>query len=228
RPTASPPSQQEADKSLIDTQQAHQRWGDVEAYQQSLHRFAQDNRSWLTEPHQHLAPTADPASAFATAHRLKGAAANLALLAVERAARQVEGLLSPQPDAATASAPLEALEAAWLDLRCAMQDTLAAIASMLPAPPPTRVEPSAPPPTTTDELSTWQHQAARLRSAFLRGERLDGLLQQFCQTIGPRVPALQLQALEQAVDDFDFEAAAASLDRLIQSLPTTGDEHAAR
>ena len=227
RPLVTPPSPPEHDPRLIDTEQAHQRWGDIAAYQQSLRHFAQDNLSWLTEPHQQPAPT-DTASAAATAHRLKGVAANLALLGVERAARQVEVLLSQHSPAATASAPMTAvaLDAAWFDLRRAMQDTLTLIAHMLPAPAPVHAAPSAPPPTTPNERNNWQHQAARLRSAFLRGERLDELLQQFCHTIRPRVPASQLQALEQAIDDFDFEAAAACLDRLIQSLPTTGDEHA--
>ncbi|MDE2593322.1 MAG: PAS domain S-box protein [Burkholderiales bacterium] len=209
------------DKCLIDTERAHQRWGDVGAYQQSLHRFAQDNMAWAITPGS-VATPADALTAARTAHRLRGAAANLALLAVERAAQQVEGL--PSQPATTAS---PSLDAAWAQLQRAMQETLAAIAHQPPAAPPSPAPQPALPATTTDELSTWRQQADSLRTAFLRGERLDGLLQQFCQTIRPRVPAQPLQALEQAVEDFDFEAAAASLDRLIHSLPATGDEHAA-
>ncbi|MGE5452134.1 MAG: MHYT domain-containing protein [Acidobacteriota bacterium] len=227
QPTSGPTARAElataapVSRSLIDLQQAHRRWGDITAYQQSLRQFAQDHQTWLKAPQAQTLPT-DPTAVFASVHRLKGAAANLALVAVEKAAQQVESAWPP------GGVALAQLPAAWAQLQRAMHDTLAAMAPLMQAADSDASARQTVAPTTEgDDEHDWLDHATRLRDAFSRGERLDSLLHQFCRTIGAQVPASQLQALEHAIDEFDFEAAAACLDRVIQSLPHTGDIHAA-
>jgi len=75
----------------------------------------------------------------------------------------------------------------------------------------------------------WLPQAQRLRPAFQRGESLEPLFTQFCDSVRahPSTEARQaLRALEQANEDFDFERAVLVLDQLTPHLTASRSEHA--
>ena len=223
RPTAPPPPPA---PSGIDLEAGRARWLDDQAYHRALRRFAQDEMTWLTAPEQTACPDTS-LEAQQWAHRLKGAAANLGLNSIARAAHQVEVVCHPMSPSQTSPQ----LPQRWADLRRAMESTLPQIATLVSPlavddqsvqapvdPAPAAARPSS------QQRETWQDQAQRLRAAFQRGEPLDPLFQTFCQSIGPHAPQLTLKALEQALDDFDFEAAIRHLDSLLASLTTSEDE----
>jgi len=217
--TLTDPSAGEA--MLVDVQQGLSRWGDLQPYQQALRRFALEQARWLDTPeHQQSPDTA--ARAQAVAHRLQGAAANLGLMALAQAARRVERCDADTPSTQRGQA--------WHQLRKVLRSTLMAMQDTLPnelqtsggdasdaqAPAPTQ-------PTAADPalFQLWTHQAERLRQAFQRGECLEPLFGQFCDSVRPHTNGQSLrtlQALTQANDDFDFDGAVAALDRLTAQL----------
>ena len=218
RPAAPPPPPA---PSGIDLESGRARWMDEQAYHRALRRFAQEQMSWLTDPAQTTCP-ADPLVAQQWAHRLKGAAANLGLNGIARAAHHAE-TCGAHPDQAMQ------LPQRWADLQHTIETTLPQLATLLPPAPATPSAASRPPAASasipgSQERQAWQDQARNLRAAFQRGERLDPLLQEFCQSIRSHAQPLTLRALEQAVDDFDFETAALHLNTLLASLPTAEDE----
>ncbi len=210
---------------LIDVLQGLARWGDVQPYHQALRRFVQDQTRWLDTPEFQQAPDA-LAEARITAHRLQGAAANLGLMALAQAARRVERCDADTPSTQRGQA--------WRQLRMVLRDTLGAVQDTMPtelhtlaADDADTVDPSQPAAPALVQL--WTHQAERLRQAFQRGECLEPLFGQFCDSVRPhtRGPSLRtLQALAQANDDFDFEGAVAALDRLTSHLMTCRSEDA--
>ncbi len=206
---------------FVDLQQGLERWGELAPYHQALRRFAQEQERWLEAAEHQQAPDT-LAQAQATAHRLQGAAANLGLSALTQAAQQVE--------AADEHTPFTQRGQAWLQLRKTLRSTLVALQDLMPAELQTP-EPAAPLSTTVDPAlaQLWLHQAQRLRPAFQRGESLEPLFTQFCDSVRahPSTEARQaLRALEQANEDFDFERAVLVLDQLTPHLTASRSEHA--
>jgi CheY-like chemotaxis protein len=194
------------------------RWGDRASWMGALQRFARAQAP--------LDDGLDAQAQKATAHRLRGAAANLGLPHLTRVAGVVEGL--------HADAPTEQRQAAWGDLKNAMAATLQTIdeatdgigahASGSPAP-----AVGATTPTTHAEAArpNLLRQAGALRSAFERGECQDDELDALCEAWRPHANANRLAALKQAADDFDFDAAASLIAALIGELsPTEAMDHA--
>src|SRR5690606_19304032 len=112
------------DPGLIDTRQAMPLWQDGARYLQALQRFASAHAAWqLPEGSDKAAPVM-PAlqEAFATAHRIKGAAANLGLTRIITAAAELESQARlGKPDGA---------QQAWQALHQAFHDTLPEIARL--------------------------------------------------------------------------------------------------
>lgn len=200
-----------SDDACLDPVAGAKRWGDHASWMGALQRFARAQ----TPPEDGL----DAEAQKATAHRLRGAAANLGLPQLTRVAGVVEGL--------HADAPAEQRQAAWDELKAAMASMLKAVddsggpalddavkhGGQAPA--------QAAPPSLLDGAThqALLQQAQALRSAFERGECLDDDLSALCEAWQPHASATRLAALKQAADDFDFDAAARLLAALIGELP---------
>jgi HPt (histidine-containing phosphotransfer) domain-containing protein len=183
-------------------------WQDLSPYMQALQRFATAKTNWLQLPQHQQAP--EPVTAaFEEAHRLKGVAANLGLLGLERSALAVE--------VAARSTPAGDVGTAWAGLRQAVSTAVAAVQQLDARP----VAASADSPSTlsSEELAGLHRHLAQLREAFKRGECLDKLVTQVCQQVQTLLPASEVTALNQAIDDFDFDAAATCVERMAQGLP---------
>jgi PAS domain S-box-containing protein len=220
--TAAAPVQ--TDAAIVDVAHGLQRWPAWQPYLQALHAFGAAQTTWL-------APASAPTSTAAfvhEAHRIKGVAANLALPLVVQAAGALEALAQPSAAVEPSTAPTPALDttlhAAWRALAGALQTTLAEIAKL---PPPAPGEQDALPPPAMD-LPTLQRKLHHLHAAFSRGECLDQVLQDVQRAAGTHLPAAELAALTEAVEQFDFDAAAASVTRLTAGLPPLEDTHAPR
>ncbi|MBH2016801.1 MAG: PAS domain S-box protein [Burkholderiales bacterium] len=197
------------------------RWGDPASWSGALQRFARGQSAPAGEPGP--GDGADLATRRAEAHRLRGAAANLGLPRLSEAAAAMEA--TPE------GAPLAQQQAAWDALQAALQGTLRAIrgasAASASAPPEAaeaaeaaETAPEAPPlDAATHERLT--RQARALQAAFARGECPDDDVDALCEACRPHASADTLAELKQAIEDFDFTAAAAALERLLRSLPLT-------
>ena len=197
------------DDVCLDPVTGVKRWGDRASWMGALQRFA---RAQALPHHDH---DLDAEAQKATAHRLRGAAANLGLPQLTRAAGVVEGL--------HADAPAEHRQAAWHALQAAMaavqQAVNEAAASDPPAAPPTQAASTQA--TQLDDATRQRllQQAHALRPAFGRGECRDDELDALCEAWRPHASEQRLAALKQAADDFDFESALALLDALMGELP---------
>ncbi len=214
------------DDACLDPVAGVRRWGDHPSWMGALQRFARAQ----TPPEDGL----DAAAQKATAHRLRGAAANLGLPQLTRVAGVVEGL--------HADATAEQRQAAWQELKDAMARLLQTVGeasqganAMAPTSPAAPVvaqiaEVARTTPAATLDDATRQallQPARALRSAFERGECLDDDLLALCEAWRPHTDAARLAALQQAADDFDFDAAARLLAALIGELsPTEAMDHA--
>ena len=201
--------------ALLDPVAGARRWGDHASWMDALQRFA---RAQTPPPHG-----LDAQAQKATAHRLRGAAANLGLPRLTLAAGVLEGL--------HADAPAGQRQAAWQALWDAMAATLQALGSTTAS---STLDTSALPPPAPPSLRLDDHTrealldlARTLRSAFERGECLDGELAALCEAWQPHAPADRLAALQRAADDFDFDTAARLLAALIGELsPKEALDHA--
>jgi hypothetical protein len=127
-------------------------------------------------------------------HRLRGAAGNLALLRASRLAGQLEHALKG------------AIPASVDELLVALQAALAALPVELPAP--AKVEEGGTAAMPAAELAELVEHA---RAALQHGELAEDALQR----LSAALPAHQAQALEGAINDFDFERADALLAELL-------------
>ncbi len=197
------------DDVCLDPVAGVKRWGDRASWVGALQRFA---RAQALPHHDH---DLDAEAQKATAHRLRGAAANLGLPQLTRAAGVVEGL--------HADAPAEHRQAAWHALQAAMgavqQAVNEAAASDPPAAPPTQAAGAHAAQLDDATRQRLLQQALALRPAFGRGECRDDELDALCEAWRPHVSEQRLAALKQAADDFDFESALALLDALMGELP---------
>ncbi len=194
------------DDVCLDPVAGVKRWGDRASWMGALQRFA---RAQALPDHD-----LDAKTQKATAHRLRGAAANLGLPQLTRAAGVVEGL--------HADAPAEQRQAAWRALQAAMAAMQQAVNEVAtgtsPADAATQTSTQA---SRLDDATRQRllQQAHALRPAFARGECRDDELDALCEAWRPHASAQRLAALKQATDDFDFESALALLDALMGELP---------
>ena len=203
---ADPPSSQAIieEDAWLDPLAGARRWGDHASWVGALQRFA----SAKTQLDEH----GDPDTLRACAHRLRGAAANLALPRLTRAAGLVEAL--------PADTPAGRVQDAWNALREAFGFTLETIDELTgdagdgPASQGAAVAPAS----TSASREELLQQAITLRAAFARGECLDDVLADLGARWPTELAPERLAAVRQAADDFDFDAAAQALEALINEL----------
>ncbi|MDX5373057.1 MAG: PAS domain S-box protein [Pseudomonadaceae bacterium] len=181
----------------VDWPRGIQLWGGQAVLAAAIRRFLAEHEASCAEV-AHLLQGGEQGGAIERVHRLRGAAANLALLRVSRLAGQLEHALKGKVAAST--------EALLAELR----EALAELPAELPGAP-AALDASAGTAVELTELPVLIEQA---RTALQRGE----LLEQPLQRLLARLPALARQAearaLQEALDDFDFERAAALLAEL--------------
>lgn len=164
-------------------------WGDGKALQTRIHRFLVDTLDGWDA----AVSDQDAAALRGVAHRLHGAAANLALPQVQALAAELElgtgGGAEPSLDR-------------WARLRQAMQALLAQVTPVVEGPV------TALPPTSLSAEAL-----RRLQAQLRRGEFDEEAL----QAVGQALDAPTRQALRQAMERFDFDAALELVDKLLAS-----------
>ena len=209
------------DASLVAMSKGCEVWGDRRAYARALGRFAHDESWCLSEPARQSSP-ADAETCRTEAHRLKGLAANLRLTRLEQAAQKAERL------AHRGETP-EDLADAWSDLVHALRLTVAEAATAAQT-----LAPEDGPEPGSDAVAVWsdaqattvQSLARLLRQGFQRSERPEPAFTDFCEQVRPFVAAGKLNQLENTIDEFDFDAALAGLESVLQDLPPLENDHA--
>lgn len=176
----------------------------------ALTRFLQD--------HHHTPATAaallaqqDWLALRALAHRLGGAAGNLALVPLHRLAQQLEQA-TDHADSNDVPALVQALSGALLAAQIMLDTTQTSDVA----------------PTTPDHIAPTQLDATQHAQALLTLEQLHNALahaelpETALQTLTQLLPALALAPLQQAIDHFDFERAQRCLEHLqtqLRSVP---------
>ena len=190
-----------APTQLIDWDQGLRLWGSRAALDDAIRRFLGANIG-LEKEFARLLDGGQPGAVVEQAHRMRGAAANLALGSLAQLAGQLEQLLKAD-ELQAASALLEPLGEA---LR-AVDEKLAAV---------TLVEEPRGAPTRTISMSRIQALLDEAYTALRRGELADTAL----EALGSSLPELGQgalgQALEAAVQDFDFDRAEEVLKQLLE------------
>ena len=193
--------------AAIDWERGLGLWNRLELLCNAIQRFLQEHQNAPTAL-QALMERQAWTELAAAAHRMRGAAGNLALTPLQKLAAQLEQA-AHQGDTAAAQPLIEALQGA---LAQALQE---AQVCMLRGGPPEAQAPGTP-------LGTQQQtQALRaidsLAGALAHGELPDAPLQLLCTLL----PALALEPLQQAIDRFDFEQAQRHLQTLRATLVAT-------
>ncbi|WP_394558183.1 PAS domain S-box protein [Aquipseudomonas alcaligenes] len=178
---------------LIDWPRGIQLWGSEQVMASAIRRFLAEHASSCVEV-ERLLREERTGEAIELVHRLRGAAANLALLRASRLAGQLEHALKG------------AVPASVDELLAALLEQFAILPGELPEAMSTVEETATP--LAADELVALIEQS---RTALQRGE----LAEEALQRLTGALPAAQAQALEGAINDFDFERADALLAQLL-------------
>lgn len=186
-------------------------WTQARYLREAIQRFMQDADARLAGL-QAAHAQSDWSALAAAAHRVRGAAANLALPEVQRHAAQLEA----QAGAQQASAARVALDA----LALAVADVHTALAS--PQAPDAQLIGTAPAAAALAQRERTQVLAAidAMADALAHGELAEGPLAELDRTL----PAVALSGLHEALDRFDFDEALACLRGLrapLKSPPQT-------
>lgn len=196
-----------------------QLWASPERLQRAVQRFLDEHQPTPAQLQSDLAQ-GDWSALAQHAHRLRGAAGNLALRQVQSLAEHAENAARAQ-DATAASTATAALPAALDAVRHALATAAgpASASASGTADSSTTAAPAAA--SALAALSAEQERAVRaalgqLSSALAQGELPDAPL----HTLGQTLPAPALQALHHAIDRFDFSGAQRCLDALEQQLPS--------
>jgi PAS domain S-box-containing protein len=184
-------------------------WSDANIYRQYLRRFASayaDSASVIA--------AAEPDSARQLAHKLKGTAGNLGLTEVAARAGALERHLAQGAAPAT-----DATSVLLTALQDALETVLGSIARYAPeepaplSPPPQEAAPGICSEPLRAQLATL------LRQALSACERFDPMSAgPVVEALSAHLPAAQLDALRQAVEDFDAPAGAACVRALANAL----------
>ncbi|GAB1385409.1 hypothetical protein MASR1M59_05570 [Melaminivora sp.] len=205
----------------IDWPRALELWGDAAKLQAALQRSLDEHGPALAELEQLHAQTDWPALA-AQAHRLRGQAGNLGLVALQQQLDQLEQAARAQDGGAVAAAlqPLADLQAA---ARQALAQAPAPVAGLLPGSAPAAARPAGrhnpvPVPISAQfqaqELVQTHALLARALDELAQGAQPDVAMEQLAGLL----PAAALAPLQQALYDFDFAAAATQLHALQAAL----------
>ena len=176
-------------------------WGDAKTYRQYLRKFADDYACSVVTMRAVLANN-QPSVAAALAHKMKGSAANLALLDVSQQAAVIERELTAGAVTADLSGLQEAVATALVSINCYAS---AAASGAGVAAPLDRVQADLLAPRFLDLLQA-------LDSGY--PERAEPLLDELAAAL----PVGQLQPLLDACLSFDFDGAVIAARKLAQSL----------
>jgi CheY-like chemotaxis protein len=198
------PAAAHAPGKLLDTEQGLYRWaGQQDAYLRALHRFAREQEAAGAQLKAALA-AGQHAACAALAHRVRGAAANLGMGQLADALWRLEiGLQAP--DARHALPGL--LESAMQGLA----GTLAAVRALGDSLPGAGAAQDAAAPSAQPDREQVRSLGASLMQSLERGSFDDKALAALAGLLRGCVAAGRLQALQHALDDFDFTAARAAL-----------------
>ncbi|WP_252275285.1 PAS domain S-box protein [Pseudomonas subflava] len=197
-PADQPAATGEAAEDLsIDWPRGIQLWGSEQTMAAAIRRFLAEHADSCAEI-EALLQEGWRIEAIELVHRLRGAAANLALVRASRLAGQLEHALKG------------AIPASVDELLASLVEVLASLPEELP-PPVATVEEGVTL-LSPSELAELIEQA---RGALQHGELPEDALRR----LNAALPARQAQALESAINDFDFERA----DALLAELLGTGD-----
>ena len=201
------------DRSLaLNAQEGRGRWGDDVAWAQALSGFCRHKRDWLRDNDPDVEPGLDEAQA--TGHRFRGVASNLAMPVLASAAAELERCVREGLPLAGAwqvlyRAVVVTLDAAEAELHALTQ-------SALETPVASETRHADRKPSRSD--AQWQVALQAFGEALRRGECPDADWRAL-EPEGPeRFGAQAWAALSQAIDDFDFDAAAQALDGLCRQL----------
>jgi PAS domain S-box-containing protein len=206
---------------VLDLEQGLARWaGQHEAYQRALRRYAHDNQNAGQELKAAMA-AGQHAACATLAHRMRGAAANLGMEQLADALWRLERGLQ-EPDGRAELPAL--LELALIRL----SETLAAVwahdAALRQRRAAADVPAAAPDPGPASAALDLQHVHA-LGDAMLqsleRGSFDQHEMAALAEALRGCVAAERLQALQGALDDFDFEAARSALQALLEECMNT-------
>ncbi|GHC80213.1 hypothetical protein GCM10007320_21740 [Pseudorhodoferax aquiterrae] len=188
--------------AVVDWQQGLVLWQSRERLQAAIGNFVQAQAGTPLDLADAL-ERQDTAALVASAHRIAGAAGNLALPALRLAAQVLEraaraGQLAP----ARAAVPV-------------LLAQLQSVAAVLPPPAP------APAPTVPTVLAPLEQHSVLggldgLQQALKRHELDEEALHQLAEVL----PPVEMRALMEAIDNFDFDAALRCVDRLRANLQT--------
>ena len=182
-------------ESAIDWARGVQLWGSETALQAAIHRFLDEHLQVAAQITALLQGGEQTAAAELT-HRMRGAAANLALLPLSHLAGQLEQVLK---------GPIPVFPDALL---VALQQALTNLSAELPERPTAALDK---PVVDTVELLQLRPLIEQSRIALQHGELAEQALQQLLAAL----PVARAQALEAAINDFNFEHAAAQLAELL-------------
>ncbi|WP_079436429.1 MHYT domain-containing protein [Zoogloea sp. LCSB751] len=174
----------------IDWQRGIALWGSADALEQALRRFV-DAHASSPDALSRLAMDADHTSLERAAHRLRGAAANLCLPIVSSIAERIEG--------EAGAAHCEHLAPLFHTLRDAMDAVIAALALRNPG------GTEAPPPAAGQADVTAL--ASHLHDLLEHGELDEDMLRELLSTLHADGRRPAAEAIERAIDDFEFQTA---------------------
>jgi PAS domain S-box-containing protein len=207
-----------AHAELLDAQAGRQRWGDDLAWAQALTQFCRHKRDWLREAAADAAP--DAQEALLLGHRFKGVAANLAMGRLARVAGQLEQVARDAHGDPNQAIPL----GAWHALRQTVADTLElAQAELLALSAQVSGVEAGGPGAALDTMAglddtQWRQNLQQLAHALRGGEHPEGAWRALMRQGPSRFGNAPWAGLNQAIDDFDFDAAAAGVEALLASL----------
>ncbi|MGV8842803.1 MAG: PAS domain S-box protein [Pseudomonas sp.] len=172
-------------------------WGSDTALVTAIRRFLLEHRTASMQLGE-LLRAGEQVAAIELTHRMRGAAANLALLPLSRLLGQLGHAFKGAVPALTE------------ELLSAVQQAFAGLPAELPEPTAALDKPAA----STVELQQLRPLIEQSRAALEHGELAAQALQQLLDSL----PAKQAQILETAINDFDFERAEALLATLLDDL----------
>jgi two-component system sensor histidine kinase/response regulator len=204
-PPASRPMELRDLDAVVDWTQGLALWQTRERLQSAIRNFLHGQSKVPTELADALARQ-DMATLAALAHRIGGAAGNLALPALRLAAQALERAARAQQSAAA--------EAAVPALLVQLQAVEASVPASAPPPPP----PTAPTTLAPLEQRSVLMDLDGLQGALQRNELNENALRQLSEVL----PATEVRQLMDAIDNFDFDAAVRCVDRLRANLEVEG------
>ena len=194
--------------NVIDLARGAEIWGDVDTYQLYLRKFAASFASCGSDIRTRVV-AGDLTGAASVAHKLAGAAANVALQEVAHLAMEAERQLTGRGDEDADHCHICAT------LEEALLAALADISQLAPLPPP-----QAPAPVVQPSANVLSHCVGPLLQRLLDALHLDnpGPSAPVLQELGRELPTEDVAVLASKIEDFDFRGAEQATQALARRL----------